>query len=80
MSRKTKINVLLPFRMVGELDSFSRAGKRSQFIEASIREKLSNETHPRLSDIPTRSVLLALKLREDISEFLAKCVELELKK
>tara|TARA_R100000963_G_C4569879_1_gene55207 strand:- start:126 stop:371 length:246 start_codon:yes stop_codon:yes gene_type:complete len=79
MQRKTKINVLLPIRLVGELDSLSRAGKRSTFIEQAIRDKLSDEVHPRLSEIPTRSILVALSHREDMSEFLQRCLTLELK-
>ena len=79
MQRKTKINVLLPIRLVGELDYLSRAGKRSTFIEQAIRDKLSGETFPRLGDIPTRSILAALTHREDISEFVRKTIQLELK-
>lgn len=79
MQRKTKINVLLPIRLVGEMDSLSRTGKRSQFIEKAIRDKLNDETHPRLSDIPTRSILQALSTRNDVSDFLLRCVTLEMK-
>tara|TARA_R100001443_G_C3358370_1_gene178495 strand:- start:2722 stop:2967 length:246 start_codon:yes stop_codon:yes gene_type:complete len=79
MQRKTKINVLLPIRLVGELDSLSRAGKRSTFIEQAIKDKLNEETYPRLSEIPTKQILVALTHREDISEFVRKTVQLELK-
>ena len=40
MSRKTKINVLLPFKMVGELENLSKLGKRSEFIQKAIRNSL----------------------------------------
>lgn len=79
MDRKTKINVLLPIRLVGEMDSLSRSGKRSQFIEQAIRDKLDDGINPRLSDIPTRSILVALTHRQDISEFVRKTIHLELK-
>lgn len=51
MSRKTKINVLLPFKMVGELESLSKLGKRSTFIESAIRNKLDDEESFNIDDI-----------------------------
>ena len=43
MDRKTKINVLLPMKMVGELENLSKAGKRSNFIMKAIRNRLDGE-------------------------------------
>ena len=69
MSRKTKINVLLPFKMVGELERYSKQGIRSQFIERAIRNRLDQEETFDIADVPTRqlmAVLLArLQKRED---------------
>jgi len=53
MSRKTKINVLLPFKMVGELESRARNNTRSSFIESAIRNKLDGKEAFEASDIPT---------------------------
>ena len=79
MQRKTKINVLLPIRLVGELDSLSRAGKRSIFIENAIRTKLSEDTVIPITEMETRNVMAALLSRKDISEFLMRTLLLELK-
>jgi len=79
MQRKTKINVLLPIRLVGELDELSRAGKRSQFIETAIREKYFDERGATIRDADTRQLMYALLHRTDISEFVRKTIELELK-
>lgn len=40
MSRKTKINVLLPIKMVGELERFAKNNTRSDFIQKAIRDRL----------------------------------------
>ena len=79
MQRKTKINVLLPIRLVGELDELSRAGKRSQYIEQAIREKYFDERGATIRDADTRQLMFALRHRTDISEFLQRCLTLELK-
>ncbi len=63
MSRKTKINVLLPFKMVGELESRARNNTRSSFIEDAIRSKLDGELNFDLNDIPTSALLIKLKQR-----------------
>ena len=63
MSRKTKINVLLPMKMVGELESKARNKSRSQFIEDAIRSKLDGELNFDLNDIPTSALLIKLKQR-----------------
>ena len=60
MSRKTKINVLLPIRMVGELDKYSRTNTRSQFIETAIRQKLDAEVDFSIDDISDRQLMAAL--------------------
>tara|TARA_S200002703_G_C3678694_1_gene208456 strand:- start:322 stop:579 length:258 start_codon:yes stop_codon:yes gene_type:complete len=63
MSRKTKINVLLPIKMVGELENMSKLGKRSDFIMKAIRSKLDGETDFNLNDVTTRQLLIKLKQR-----------------
>lgn len=63
MSRKTKINVLLPFKMVGELESRARNNTRSSFIEDAIRSKLDAADNFDLDDISTRALLIKLKQR-----------------
>jgi len=60
---KTKINVLLPIRMVGELDKYSRNNTRSQFIEMAIRQRLDNEATFSIADIPDRQLMAALLAR-----------------
>jgi len=63
MSRKTKINVLLPFKMVGELENLSKLGKRSEYIEKAIRSKLDGGNVFDLSDISTRQLMAVLNHR-----------------
>ena len=60
---KTKINALLPIRMVGELDKYSRNNTRSQFIEMAIRQRLDNEAKFDITDIPDRQLMAALLAR-----------------
>ena len=50
MSRKTKINVLLPFKMVGELERLSKIGKRSGFIHDAIRARLDAKEDYNITD------------------------------
>lgn len=57
MSRKTKINVLLPIKMVGELERFSRNGKRSEFICDAIRSKLDQEDSFDIDDYETHRLV-----------------------
>jgi len=63
MSRKTKINVLLPMRMVGELDKYSKNNTRSQFIEKAIRQRLDMEASFDISDISDRQLMAAMLAR-----------------
>ena len=67
MSRKTKINVLLPFKMVGELENLSRLGKRSKFIEKAIRNRLDEKESFAAADIPTHQLwgMLHNRAQED---------------
>ena len=60
MSRKTKINLLLPFKMVGELEYMSKMGKRSEYIEKAIRSKLDGKSEFTLDDITNRQLMAAL--------------------
>jgi metal-responsive CopG/Arc/MetJ family transcriptional regulator len=63
MSRKTKINVLLPMKMVGELEELSRLGKRSKFITDAIRSKLDGQDAFDINDFPTRNIAVILQNR-----------------
>ena len=57
MNRKTKINVLLPIKMVGELERLSKLGKRSEFITKAIRSRLDNQDNFDLWDIDDKEIL-----------------------
>lgn len=63
MSRKTKINVLLPMQMVGELEVYSRMNIRSQFIEKAIRQRLDNAASFEINDIDDRQLMAVLLAR-----------------
>ena len=63
MDRKTKINVLLPMKMVGELENLSKLGKRSDYIQKAIRAKLDGGNVFDLSDIPTRQLMAVVNNR-----------------
>tara|TARA_Y100001938_G_scaffold143415_1_gene216142 strand:- start:902 stop:1156 length:255 start_codon:yes stop_codon:yes gene_type:complete len=63
MSRKTKINVLLPMQMVGELEQYSRMNIRSQFIEKAIRQRLDNAATFDITDIDDRQLMAVLLAR-----------------
>ncbi len=56
MSRKTKINVLLPIKMVGELEALSKLNKRSSFIQSAIRNKLDGKDAFAAADIETHQL------------------------
>ena len=43
--------------MIGELERKKRAGKRSQFIEGSIRARLQQEQAFDIWDLPTEEIL-----------------------
>jgi len=60
MSRKTKINVLLPIKMVGELERYSKQGVRSQFIEKAIRTRLDKEDTFDIRDVSDRVIMARL--------------------
>ena len=57
MSRKTKINVLLPIKMVGELERLSKLGKRSEFIQKAIRSRLNNQDNFDLWDVDDKDIM-----------------------
>jgi len=65
MDRKTKINVLLPMKMVGELENLSKVGKRSEFIQSAIRNKLDGKEEYSAADIPSKQLLVMLINREE---------------
>ena len=65
MSRKTKINVLLPIKMVGELESKAGNNSRSKFIQSAIRSKLDNAESFSPADLPSSQLLVLLINREE---------------
>ena len=65
MSRKTKINVLLPIKMVGELESRARNNTRSSFIQSAIRNKLDGKDAFAAGDLPSSQLLVLLINREE---------------
>lgn len=60
MSRKTKINVLLPFKMVAELESRARNNTRSKFIESAIRDKIDGKDSFSIEDYSTENIAAIL--------------------
>jgi|TARA_R110002096_G_scaffold202866_1_gene387631 metal-responsive CopG/Arc/MetJ family transcriptional regulator len=63
MDRKTKINVLLPMKMVGELENYSKIGKRSDFIMKAIRSRLDGDSSFDIDDFSTRQMAIILQNR-----------------
>ena len=79
MERKTKINVLLPLRLVGELDSLSRLGKRSNFIQEAIEDKLYDKHEgARLKDCTKSRIISELLKKDDVSDLAKKLLKLEM--
>ena len=67
MDRKTKINVLLPMKMVGELENLSKTGRRSDFIMKAIRSKLDGEDSFDIDDFSTKNLAAILVNRLQVS-------------
>lgn len=63
MSRKSKINVLLPIKLIGELDRFSRIGKRSEFIEKAIVARINESEAFTLGDMSDEHMLKIIRSR-----------------
>jgi len=75
MSRKTKINVLLPIKMVGELERLSKLGKRSEFIQKAIRSRLDKQDGFDLWDVDDIEILkmaraIATKKNDDVLQLI----------
>jgi len=70
MNRKTKINVLLPIKMVGELEALSKLNKRSSFIQSAIRNKLDGKDAFAAADIPTHQLwgMLHNRAEDDVTK------------
>ncbi len=78
MRNKIEIKVYLPMKMVGELESKSKNGVRSKFIESAIRARIDGEEDFKVSDVPTRNLLAVLHCREEIPDHLKQLILLEL--
>jgi len=76
MSRKTKINVLLPIKMVGELERLSKLNKRSSFIQSAIRNKLDGKDAFAAADIETHQLwgMLHHRAKNDVTKQLLMIV------
>lgn len=68
MSRKSKINVLLPIKLIGELDRYSRIGKRSEFISKAIRARLDESSAFSLGDMSDTHMLKIIRSRNITQE------------
>lgn len=75
-----KINRLFTFdvSLIERLNDKIRRGNRSKFVNAALSEKLFGEVLA-LRDASSGRVLYELREREDVSDFLKKAIELELK-
>jgi len=78
MRNKIEIKVYLPIKMVGELESRSKNGVRSKFIEAAIRARIDDEEAFKVSDIETRTLLAVLHSRIEVPEHIKQLILLEL--
>jgi len=77
-----KINRLFTFdvSLIERLNDKIRRGNRSKFVNAALSEKLfGNSEVLALRDASSGRVLSELREREDVSDFLKRAIELELK-
>ncbi len=76
-----KINRLFTFdvSLIERLNEKIRRGNRSKFVNDALSEKLFGERVLSLRNASSGRVLSELKDREDVSDFLKRAIELELK-
>lgn len=63
---------------VQDLNDTIQRNSRSKFVDEAIKTKLSGANDTSLVDIPSRRLLAVLLNREDITDFLKKCIKAEL--
>ena len=63
---------------VQDLNDTIQRNSRSRFVDEAIKTKLSGATDTSLVDIPSRRLLAVLLNREDVTDFLKKCIKAEL--
>lgn len=63
MRYKSEIKVYLPIQMIGELEQKKKYGKRSEFIEKAIRDRLDDERSFSLADVETKYIMAVLTSR-----------------
>ncbi|MHA1883196.1 MAG: hypothetical protein ACTSUO_09140, partial [Candidatus Thorarchaeota archaeon] len=61
--------VLLPFKMVGELESRARNNTRSSFIQKAIRNRIDGEEGFNLEDVDTLELLAEIRYRSELPEW-----------
>jgi len=74
-----KINRLFTFdvRLIEDLNAEIPKGARSKFVNAALSEKLYNNANT-VRDASGRQLINAAMYREDISDFLKRCIKNEL--
>jgi hypothetical protein len=79
MREKIEIKVYLPYKMVGELEVHRRKGRRSNFIESCIKNRLEAEEAFSFKDIETTRLLGILHTRFQEDEVFKTLIENRLK-
>jgi hypothetical protein len=76
-----KINRLFTFdvHLINELNNRIPRGKRSGYVNDALEYKLLPDKPSLLRDSTSGRILAELRKRDDVSDFLKKAIELELK-
>lgn len=76
-----KINRLFTFdvHLINELNNKIPRGKRSAYVNEALEYKLLPDKPSLLRDATSGRILAELRKRDDVSDFLKKAIELELK-
>jgi len=65
-------------KTVEDLNETIQRNSRSRFVDEAIKTKLSGAERTSLLDIPSRRLLAVLLNRDDLTDFLKKCIKAEL--
>jgi len=76
-----KINRLFTFdvSLITDLNDKIRRGSRSAYVNDAVAKELYNENPATIKDSSSGRILAELRTREDVSDFLKKAIELEMK-
>lgn len=76
-----KINRLFTFdiSLIKDLNDKIRRGSRSAFVNGAVAKELYNQSPATLKESSSGRILAELRTREDVSDFLKKAIELEMK-